>query len=355
MNSFASIGIVGAGTIAKQHVKAAVAAGIEVKYVVDTDQTRAEELSSSCSATATNQLDLALADADLGGVIVAIPNRFHCPVAIQALKAGKDVLLEKPMGLNAEECKQINAAAEQYGRFVQVGLVHRYTAVGTCARQLVDAGRLGDVYHAKAQLYRRRGVPGLGGWFTTKSVSGGGAIIDVGVHVIDLTLHLMGFPKVKQVLGKVYNKFGCRMENYVFEDMWAGPPQLDGVCDVEDSAHALILFENSATLELNVTWAGNFPPESVPESMIGFFGDQGGMSFALDGDHVMLAAEEDGMNVDKRFNLPKRDQFREQIVDFVESIASRKVNGATGIEATTVQSIIDAVYDSSEKNCAVDL
>lgn len=350
-----SIGIIGAGTIGEQHVKAAVSAHIDVKYVVDVNLPAAEALAEICDATPTDDADQLWADGGVAGVVIAVPNTLHRPLAVRALEAGKDVLLEKPMGLNAAECDQINAVAARSGQLVQVGLVHRYSSVGQGTKEVIDAGQLGDIYHAKALLYRRRGVPGLGGWFTTKSQSGGGAIIDVGVHVIDLALHFMGFPKVEQVLGKVYNTFGCRLQDYVYEHMWAGPPRLDGVCDVEDAAHALILFDNGSTLDLNVTWAGNFPTGSLPESMMGLFGDQGGLTFDLFGDHLQLATEECGYNVDKQVKLPPRDDFAEQLRDFVRSIETREVYGATGQEAATVQRIIDAVYESSTRGEAVNV
>src|SRR5690606_17392739 len=157
------------------------------------------------------------------------------PLSVAALKAGKDVLVEKPMGLNANECREMNAAAKAKDRILQVGFVQRYSSVATTVKKFVDAGRLGNIYHAKANYYRRRGIPGLGGWFTTKALSGGGPLIDLGVHVIDLITYLMGSVRPVRVSGKVYANFGKRMKDYVFESMWAGPPRLDGVCDVEDA------------------------------------------------------------------------------------------------------------------------
>lgn len=349
----ASIGIIGAGTIGKEHAQAAIASDIEVKYVADVNLTPAQELASMCGAKPIDNIETMLSDDTVAGVVVAVPNALHRPLAIQSLCAGKDVLLEKPMAMNVAECEEINAAAANNERFVQVGLVNRYSSVGHSAKRFIDAGRLGEVYHAKALFYRRRGVPGLGGWFTTKAISGGGATIDLGVHVIDLALYLLGFPQVKQVLGKVYGKFGCRMEDYIYESMWAGPPRNDGVCDVDDSSHAMILFENGACLDMNVTWAGHFPDGSVPESMMGFFGDHGGMTFQLFGDHLLLAEEDCRHNVDKKIILPERQPFVDQITDFVTSIATREVRGATGAEATMVQSIIDAVYESSARGEAV--
>src|SRR5690606_24292135 len=115
--------------------------------------------------------------------------------------------------------------------------------------------------------------------------------------VIDLVMHLMHFPRVTRVSGKVYANFGRRMKGYLYEEMWAGPPRYEGVCDVEDAAHGFIRFENGATLELNTTWAGNFPDGSV-RNLIGLFGDKGGMTFELNGRELRIATEDNGHNVD---------------------------------------------------------
>ena len=200
---------------------------------------------------------------DVDAIVVAVPNKFHKDIAIAALTAGKDVLLEKPMALNAAECREINAAAKKSGKILQMGMVQRFSPTANTASALIKAGRLGNVYHAKSNIYRRRGIPGLGGWFTTKALSGGGPLIDLGVHILDLSLFLMDFPKPLRVSGKVYDNFGKDMKNYVYESMWAGPPKYDGTFDVEDSAHAMIRFEGGLTMEFNATWAGNFPDGSV--------------------------------------------------------------------------------------------
>jgi predicted dehydrogenase len=262
------------------------------------------------------------------------------------MQAGKDVLLEKPMGLSRAECAVINRVAERTGRILQIGMANRFSAVAQAARPIVSTGELGHIYHAKALLYRRRGVPGLGGWFTTKEISGGGALIDNGVHIIDLALWLMGFPPVTRVSGKVYSFFGKRMKDYVYETMWAGPPNLEGVCDVEDSAHALVHFVGGATLDLHVAWAINVPIK-LESSLMGFFGDRGGLTFELFGDHLDLATEQNGRNVDRRIDVSKVDQFTHQMRAFAQSIQTREAPVATGQQGEFVQSILDAIYESS--------
>jgi len=351
------LGIIGAGAIGEIHAKAATEAGQTVARVADLDLSKAQLLADAYQGCqATDKAQEVFADPAVDAVVVGVPNRWHKDLAIEAMRAGKDVLLEKPMGLNAAECAELNAVAAETKRILQVGMAYRYSAAAQAAKEVVDSGDLGTIYHAKAHLFRRRGVPGLGGWFTTKALSGGGPLIDLGVHIIDLTSWLIGFPSPKRVSGKVYSYFGKRMKDYVYEEMWAGPPKLDGVCDVEDSAHAMIYFEGGCTLDLQVSWAINMPtPNMASAETMGLFGDRGGLTFKLFGEHVDLATESHGRNVDQRILLTKVDQFAEQARQFAHSVESRETPPSTGEQGQFVQSIIDAIYLSSEQDQEVKL
>lgn len=349
------IGIIGAGAIGAVHAQAAKRVGETVVAIADLNLKAAEALAKREGIeTALGDPHALLKRDDVQAVVVGVPNKFHAPIAIAALNAGKDVLLEKPMALNVAECKAINAAAKKNKRIVQMGFVNRYTPSAVTARQFVGEGALGDIYHAKANIYRRRGIPGLGGWFTTKSMAGGGPLIDIGVHIIDLAMYVMDFPKVKRVSGKVYAKFGPRMKKYLYEGMWAGPPKYDGVFDVEDSAHALVRLEGGATLEINATWAGNFPDDSVRDIM-GFFGDKGGMTFQIGGNQVKVATEQHGHNVDLIPKCRDVNNWDAQHRAFIETVITRKQPHASGERGQIVQSIIDAIYKSSAEDREVEV
>jgi len=158
------------------------------------------------------------------------------------------------------------------------------------------------------------------------------------------------------VSGKVYSHFGKRMKDYVYESMWAGPPRLDGVCDVEDSAHAMIHFEGGVSLDLQVSWAINMPTSEMAESeTISLFGDRGGLSFKMTGDRVDIASEKYGRNVDMRLLLTGTDKFTEQARAFAHSVESRTAPAATGEHGHFVQSIIDAIYESSQTDQEIKL
>ena len=350
------LGIVGAGAIAEHHAKAASELAIPVVAVADTNKTQANQFAKQFNVKRSYYDPTQLfADTDVTGVIVCVPNFLHRGLAIEALKAGKDVLLEKPMGLDQAECDQINRTAESAERIVQIGFVHRYTAVGLAAAEAIAAGQLGTIYHAKAHYLRRRGVPGLGRWFTQRSLSGGGALIDLGVHLIDLALHLMGDLRPTRVSASTYSKFGCRMQDYVYERMWAGPPDFSGSCDVEDSVHALVHFDQGATLDLQVAWAMNIPDETVADNLMGLFGDAGGLTFPLFGDHLNLATEQQGHNVDTRILVAESDPFAGQLRAFCEAVESRVPPSADGRQGRRVQAVVDAIYQSSREQQCVAL
>ncbi|TWU23656.1 Gfo/Idh/MocA family protein [Bythopirellula polymerisocia] len=349
------IGIIGAGTIGQKHAAAAKLAGAEIIWVVDANESAGQALAQEYQAKYSATTDELWSDESVAAVVIGVPNFLHQSLAIEALEARKDVLLEKPMALSLEECQQIAQVADATGRVLQIGFVHRYTGVGKLAKQIASSGKLGEIYSAKANLYLRRNVPGLGKWFTTKELSGGGALIDVGVHLIDLSCHIMDFPEVESVAAQTFENFGRRMEAYQYENMWAGPPNLAGICDVEDAAQALIRFTNGSTLELHVAWAGNYPRSFFPDSVMGFFGDQGGIAFELFGSEVQFTSEHEGKVADESLAVEDGDFFLDQFRDFQRSVETRIVRGADHKQACSVQAIVDAIYSSSRQQAALSL
>lgn len=151
-----------------------------------------------------------LADKEVDAVYVAVPNKFHAPLACQTLAAGKHVILDKPMALSHAQALQVAKAAEQSGKTFFLGMNQRFTEGAQQIRSLVEAGVLGEIYHAKAYWIRREGIPRLGTWFGNKEVAGAGSLFDIGVHFLDLCLHLLGNFNPVSVFGASYTKFGNR-------------------------------------------------------------------------------------------------------------------------------------------------
>lgn len=353
------LGIAGAGSIAAVHAEAAARAGMEVAAVCDHHRDRASALAAKHpGAVAAGSLDELLAVDGLDAVTVAVPNDLHKDFAIAALRSGRDVLLEKPMGLNTAECDAIIEAAGQADRFVQLGFVCRYAPAARAARMLVAEGKLGSIYHVNATLYRRRGIPGLGRWFTTRARSGGGVLMDLGVHLVDLALFLTGFPHATRASAVRTSVFGSPPGQYHYQEMWSGPPDPQGAFDVEDGLQALLRFDSGITLHLGVSWAANIPEAALGDGVV-VLGDQGGCSIDLWGNRLTVASEQDGQLTDSSFPLPECDAWptawQAQYEAFADAVRTRRPPEASAGQGRLVQALIDSLYRSAQEGCEVEV
>ncbi len=353
------LGIIGAGRIGAWHAKTASAVGIQVVGVFDPDGERARSVAAEHGgASAVTSLDELLRQDGLDAVTVAAPNSFHAQCSIAALAAGKDVMLEKPMAMDRTECDRILDAQRRSGRLLQLAFVCRHTVASVAAAELVASGRLGRIYHVKASVYRQRGIPGLGRWFTTARLSGGGVLVDMGVHLLDLALHLTGHPRAYRASASCWSTFGAPLSQYRYRDMWAGPPDLSGVFDVEDGAAALIRCDHGLTIELNTTWASNVPGSWIRDGIL-LLGDRAACWFNLWSSEMVIGVERDGNVVEERPSLHGNDAWtgawHEQYRRFADAVTSRKPPAASGEQGRAVQAVLDALYRSSRKRLDVDV
>ncbi len=353
------LGIVGAGTVARLHAEAATSVGARLGGVFDVDPGRAEDFAQKYpDATPQRTLDALLDRSDISAVIVAVPNCYHKPVAIAAMHAGKDVLLEKPMALTVAECDEIAAVVRQTGQLLQLGFVCRGAPAAMAARGMIETGRLGRIYHVKASLYRQRGIPGLGRWFTTRAMSGGGALMDVGVHLIDLVMHLTGFPRPLRASAVCTGTFGSPIESYGFQEMWGGPPDPAGVFDVEDAVTALVRFDGELSMELNVAWAANIDPDHLRDGIV-LLGDAGGCVVDLWQNELILTTERDGQVVTEKQDLPAGDAWdsawRRQAERFCHCVETRTPPEASAADGRAVQTVVDALYRSADEEREVEI
>jgi len=351
-DSMLKVGVIGIGAIGKVHLDAYAAFPDRARIVAVCDplKDRADEAAGKYGAKSfTDYRDLLSCDVD--AVSVCVPNALHREIAVASLKAGKHVLLEKPMALNAKEASEIVATAKASGRNLQMGMPFRQLPEAQCVRSLVAAGELGDIYHMRVVMIRRRGVPGLGGWFTTKAMSGGGPLIDIGVHFFDVAMYLSGLWNPTSVSAMTYAKFGVRMKDYVYTDMWAGPPNYSGVCDVEDYATGLVRFGKKATMSFEVSWAANIRSESFCD----ICGDKAGVRTGMDGSLVILT-EYQRKVADICPQLPKgRNRFHAQAENFIAACVGQAKPAATGEEGLICMKLIDAVYASAESGREVPI
>lgn len=363
------VGIIGAGRIAQEHARAILAIGSEVAAVCDIDRAKAQHLMnvpavSDVDADAASRtrvidsVDELLAMDDVPAVVVSVPNSLHRDLAIAALRAGKDVLLEKPMGLSVAQCDDIIKAERATSRFVQMGFVCRYAPRVAAVRELIDSGELGTIYHAKATLFRKRGIPGLGKWFTTRAQSGGGVLIDLGVHLIDLLMHMTRQTRADRVSGACESRFGTPITSYAYDEMWAGPPDPNGTFDVEDGACGLIRFPGGMTAELNITWAANIPDGLYRDGIL-LLGDRGGCFFDLWADQFVMTRQRDGRVVDEHPEFDNSEAWNRawngQHETFRRCVTDRTPPSASTTAGRHVQQVIAAMYASSDVAREIDV
>ncbi|MBO1510285.1 Gfo/Idh/MocA family protein [Metabacillus bambusae] len=338
------LGMIGAGAIGSVHLNTFGKLSDEVILQGITDvylplaEKRAEEYGIN---TVFNSAEELIHDPQIDAIIIGVPNKWHAPLAIQALKAGKHVLVEKPMGINSEAAKDIVRAQRETGKVVMVGHQMRWQWQFQQIKEQVEKGSLGKIYNAKTGWFRRKGIPGWGSWFTQKSEAGGGPLIDIGVHMLDIALYLMGNPKPVSVYGSTYAEFGPKKKGI---GSW-GTPNWNGQYDVEDLATALIKMEDGSTLSLEVSWAVHMDTSNEP--FIHLMGSEGGAS--LSGNHAKILTEQFDRAIDIDLTPPEGEQDdRAQLSrHFIECIREGKQPITSAMSGLTNNLILDAIYESS--------
>ena len=315
------IGIMGMGMIGTLHARAfQKVPGAEVAAICDSQldclRAKGEEFGVDRQFSDYRKM---LKEPDLDAIIVGTPNFTHCEAAINAFKAGKHVFCEKPMALNAREARKMVDAAKRSKKVLQIGMVWRQKAESQVAKDYIEKGHLGRIYHMRMLLRRRRSIPGLGGWFTTKSLSGGGVLIDCGVHFLDLLMWLSGNWEPARVSASLYAEFGSRMKDYVFTEMWAGPPKYDGTFDVDDYATGMVRFPKAVTLSFELSWAANCEPGEFVELL----GSKGGMLLNDSGGLTVLT-EHNRRVADIRPRFAQVDPLEVQARSFVDAVRGKR-------------------------------
>ncbi|MBN1642205.1 MAG: Gfo/Idh/MocA family oxidoreductase [Anaerolineae bacterium] len=320
--------------------------GAEVVAIADLDPARLAEIGDQYGVAGRYRTaEEMLARETLDVVSVATPNKFHKPLTIAALEAGCHVLCEKPMALHAAEAREMLATAQAAGRRIMINFSYRFNEQSQALKRRVEAGELGEIYFGRTVWHRRRGLPRFGGWFGQKALSGGGPLIDLGVHRLDLALWLMGYPKPVWVLGSAYNPIATALAAE------------QGVAyDVEDLAAALIRFENGATLEVEASWAAHIAERELMETRL--LGTKGGLvqrnlneTYEFEAE---LYLERDGAQYDMRLHAPPRSR-QSAMSHFVDSILAGTPHIATGEEGLLVMEILDAIYESAASGAPVQI
>jgi predicted dehydrogenase len=346
------LGIIGAGNIGNVHMETfgKLPESVELAGVTDVFAPLAEARAKQHNiAKVYATSDELIADPAIDAVVIAVSNEWHAPIAVKALQAGKHVLLEKPMAINLEAAKTIVKAQREAGTVLMIPHQLRWESVAMQVKEQADKGALGRIYHAKAGWLRRKGIPGWGTWFTQMNKSGGGPLIDIGVHMLDLSLYLMGNPRPVSVFGATYAEFGPRKKGI---GTW-GKPDWNGVYDVEDFATALIKLDNGASLSLDVSWAALLDTDSKP--YVQLLGTEGGA--ALRGTGGKLMSEQFDREANVELQAPGSDEGSRVRMSrhFVECIREGRVPITSVMSGYTNNLILDAIYRSSHTGREIQL
>lgn len=281
-------------------------------------------------------------------VSICTPNKFHKQMAIDSMAAGAHVHCEKPIAMNEQEALDMIEARDQYGKELMVGLNNRFSNESFFLRDYIEKGNLGDIYHARCGWRRRRGIPGLGGWFTRKELSGGGPLIDLGVHMIDITTQMMGAPEPRTVSASTYRKFeGCRTRS-----MGSGKMTADskGVFDVEDLAVGFVRFDNDTSLSFEISFALNTEKE---EWFYELFGTKGGVRFVKG--ELSVFTEINDTLVDLKPNTSYKEKAIDEFRHFINVIENKESNLSPAEDARKIMKLIGAAYESADNGREISL
>ena len=353
------VGVVGLGWAGQQHLAAYQQIdGVEVIGLSGKEAALLAELGAKHHVDGLFDGWEQMLELPLDAVSIAVPTFLHAPIAIAALEKGIHVLSEKPIARHAAEAKAMVDAARKAGRVLDVAFNHRRRGdIGALKKIIVD-GELGRPYYAKASWLRRQGIPGLGSWFTSRELAGGGPLADIGVHVLDYALYLLGEPRVVAVSAATYAELGPRGRG------GSGRPAADATVspfEVEDFASAFLRLEGGGTLLIEAGWASYRSPEDLMDFTV--YGTDGGAELRIEGasftpvGRLCVFSEAEGENVDRIVPAEPGRAHQQVVEDFVDIVRGDPAAWSQhdGSLAAVRAEIIDAAYLSAQENREIQL
>ncbi len=333
------VALIGTGQIAsKIHIFSLKALQeVEVVAACDTSGTLAESFAADFGIEKHFSSHLEMLDAvKPDAVIISVPNKYHADITCDALNSGCHVYCEKPPAISAQEAELMHNTADKAGKLLTYGFHHRHGSNVSFFKSKVDNGDFGELYHAKAQWLRRRGIPGWGS-FTNKEIQGGGALIDIGCHMLDLAAYLLGYPSVDYVCASAHDKIGKQ-----------GGVGLMGSWDsekftVEDCLFGLIRFKNGATLQLDTSFALNMKSKDIKNVQL--FGSKlGGSLFPPE-----IYFEEHGQIIDGELPFVVAENLHQLAMsNFIKACIGKEELLVTSEQGLYVQKLVSALYESAQ-------
>ena len=347
------VGIIGAGGMVSYHIEGFKQAGAEVVAIADVNKEVAQGVADAQGIPNVHGDVAEMLASDIDAVSVIVPNKFHAPLAIQGLEAGKHVFCEKPPALNATEVRSMIAVAEKTGTRLMFNFNNRARPESYAMMGYVKDGTVGRINSAQAKWCRRTGIPGFGGWFTTKAVAGGGPVIDL-LHMVDLAMYFMGYPEPAHVIGQTFDDF---ITDKQFKGPWGLPDVEDGTTDVEAAAHGFVTFKSGQVLSLQISWAEMVKREEVSVVFQGsgaggkverLFGADGLDETAID--TCELYVQEQGNSVNRTIVVEECEDMGRirSAANFIGAIEGKEEPLNTPDQALALMTVIDALYESAK-------
>lgn len=347
------VGVIGTGSLANYHINGYKSnQNVEITALCDNNGDRAKKKAEELNITEYyDDYNEMVKSKNIDAVSVITWNNTHAPITIAALNAGKHVLCEKPPALNAAQAAEMHEAAKRAGKLLMFGFVRRFAQNTQLVKELINKGELGEIYYGKTGYLRRCGNPG--GWFANKEISGGGSLIDLGVHIIDLSMYLMGNPKPVSVFGNTDKSIGDR-SNIKGVSWYKSADYHSSISEVEDFANAIIKFENGASLYFETSWAMNIKAGAL---YLELFGNKGGVKLEPE---LEIFGEKNDYLVDFKPVLDNSTfdfggTFTAEINHFVDCIINGTPCLCPSEDGVTIMKILDAVYESSKTGDIVKL
>ena len=349
MSQKTTIAVIGCGRIAENAHFPAFSRmdSIRVKYACDLIAEKAENMKAKYDfvENAITDYKVALADPEVEVVYVLTPNYAHYTVTMDALAAGKHVFCEKPVTVNYKLSAKMAKEAEKQGKMLNIGVCNRYQASVVKLAEMYKEGVFGNLYHVYCSFRSFRSIPGLGGDFTTKSQSGGGVLIDWGVHFLDLILYILDGAKLKTVTCDTYSEMAKDMKEYKYQSMWAENTAdvENGTNDVEDFVTGYIRTDK-ASISFNGAWAQNIDKN---EMFLDFLGDKCGARLTYCGKFELYDAKT-LETIKPEYDIP--DMYQCESEAFIESVATGVKNRSNIVNVLESARLLDALYESAEKH-----
>ncbi len=339
--------LIGAGAMAEYHIRGFREAGAEVSAIVDQNPEHGAEFARKWGfpgESYPNLKELLSARPEIQAVSVITPNKYHKPLVLVALSLGLHVFCEKPPALNAEEVREMADLARTKKRMLMFNLNNRARLDSQFIKKEIRRGKIGRINSAQATWMRRTGIPGFGGWFTTKAIAGGGPLIDL-LHMIDLALWFMDFPEPDTVLGQTFHDF---ISDPNFHGSWGKIVSTSGTTDVESACHAFVRFRTGQVLTIHNSWAELVKEE---ETYVALQATHTGVRIRTvnNQNSCELYSQKNGFSADRSYRFQHdHDMGRTRAPEnFIRALNGEAEPLTTPEQAIALMRIIDAVYLSA--------